>query len=115
MLSAIAIFISSARADAREFYDGKTIRIVVGYAPGGGYDFYARLLARYMGKYIPGNPAFVVENMPGAGSLAAANYLYKLVKPDGLTGLRREARVRSMSSAVDSRRCSLRIGGHRSY
>jgi tripartite-type tricarboxylate transporter receptor subunit TctC len=85
MLSAIAIFISSARADAREFYDGKTIRIVVGYAPGGGYDFYARLLARYMGKYIPGNPAFVVENMPGAGSLAAANYLYKLVKPDGLT------------------------------
>lgn len=72
-------------AHAREFYDGKTIRIVVGYAPGGGYDFYARLVARYMGKYIPGNPAFVVENMPGAGSLASANYVYKLAKPDGLT------------------------------
>jgi tripartite-type tricarboxylate transporter receptor subunit TctC len=84
-LSAIAILISFARADARAFYDGKTIRIVVGYAPGGGYDFYARLLARYMGKYIAGNPAFVVENMPGAGSLASANYLYKLAKPDGLT------------------------------
>lgn len=84
-LTAIAMFIAPACVEAREFYDGKTIRIVVGYAPGGGYDFYARLLARYMGKYVPGNPAFVVENMPGAGSLASANYLYKLAKPDGLT------------------------------
>lgn len=76
---------SSAQANNQEFYNGKTIRIIVGYAPGGGYDFYARLLARYMGKYIPGNPAFMVENMPGAGSLASANYMYKLVKADGLT------------------------------
>ena len=72
-------------AGAQDFYSGKTVRLVVGYAPGGGYDFYARLVARYMGKHIPGNPAFVVENMPGAGSLASANHLYKLAKADGLT------------------------------
>jgi tripartite-type tricarboxylate transporter receptor subunit TctC len=83
LIAATTILLASAHA--REFYDGKTIRIVVGYAPGGGYDFYARLLARYMGKYIPGNPAFVVENMPGAGSLASANYMFKLAKSDGLT------------------------------
>ena len=75
----------AASATGDDFYSGKTIRVIVGYAPGGGYDFYARTLARYMGKYIPGNPALVVENMAGAGSLAAANYLYKIVKPDALT------------------------------
>ena len=74
-----------ATTEAQDFYQGKTIRLVVGYAPGGGYDFYARLVARYMGKHIPGNPAFIVENMPGAGSLASANHLYKLAKADGLT------------------------------
>jgi tripartite-type tricarboxylate transporter receptor subunit TctC len=68
-----------------EYYRGKTIRRVVGYAPGGGYDFYARAVARYMGKHIPGNPAFIVENMPGAGSLVSANHLYKIAKADGLT------------------------------
>lgn len=72
-------------ATGGDYYAGKTIRLVVGYAPGGGYDFYARAVARYMGKHIPGNPTFVVDNMPGAGSLASANYLYKIAKPDGLT------------------------------
>jgi tripartite-type tricarboxylate transporter receptor subunit TctC len=72
-------------AGNHEFYRGKTIRLVVGYAPGGGYDFYARTIARHMGKHIPGNPAFIVENMPGAGSLVSANHLYKLARPDGLT------------------------------
>ena len=61
------------------------MRIVVGLAAGGGYDLYARTLARHLGKYIPGNPAIVVENMTGAGSIIAANYLYKIAKPDGLT------------------------------
>jgi tripartite-type tricarboxylate transporter receptor subunit TctC len=82
---ALGIVKPGAQADQHDFYTGKTLRIIVGYAPGGGYDFYARLLARYMGKYVPGNPAFIVENMPGAGSLASANYIYKLVKPDGLS------------------------------
>ena len=75
----------AAEAATADFYQGKTVRILVGYPPGGGYDFYARLMARYIGKYIPGNPDFIVENMPGAGSLASANYLYKLAKNDGLT------------------------------
>ena len=72
-------------ASSHEFYGGKTIRLIVGYAPGGGYDFYARTIARHMGKHIAGNPTFVVENMPGAGSLVSANHLYKIAKPDGLT------------------------------
>ena len=67
------------------FYQGKTIRIVVGLAAGGGYDLYARTLARHLGKHIPGNPAIVVENMTGAGSIISANYLYKIARPDGLT------------------------------
>lgn len=67
------------------FYEGKTIRIIVGLAPGGGYDVYSRVIARHMGKHIPGNPTIVVENMTGAGSLIAANHIYKVTKPDGLT------------------------------
>jgi tripartite-type tricarboxylate transporter receptor subunit TctC len=67
------------------FYEGKTIRIIVGLAAGGGYDVYARTIARHMGKHIPGNPVIAVENMTGAGSLVSANHLYKVAKPDGLT------------------------------
>jgi tripartite-type tricarboxylate transporter receptor subunit TctC len=67
------------------FYQGKTIRLIVGLAPGGGYDLYARVIARHMGKHIPGNPTIVVENMTGAGSIIAGNYMYKAAKPDGLT------------------------------
>jgi len=72
-------------AEPAKFYEGKTIRIIVGLAAGGGYDLYARTLARHLGKHIPGNPAVVVENMTGAGSIIAANYLYKVARPDGLT------------------------------
>jgi tripartite-type tricarboxylate transporter receptor subunit TctC len=68
-----------------EFYRGKTIRIVVGSAAGGGFDTYARAIARQMGKHVPGNPSVIVENMTGAGSLRAANYLYRMARPDGLT------------------------------
>jgi tripartite-type tricarboxylate transporter receptor subunit TctC len=67
------------------FYKGKTIRMIVGLAAGGGYDTYSRLIARHMNRYIPGNPTFVVENMDGAGSVIAANHIYKVAKPDGLT------------------------------
>jgi tripartite-type tricarboxylate transporter receptor subunit TctC len=70
---------------ATPFYEGKTIRIIVGYSAGGGYDTYARVISRHMGKHIPGNPAMIVENMTGAGSLISANHLYKVAKPDGLT------------------------------
>ncbi len=67
------------------YFKGKTIRIVVGFSAGGGYDVYARAIARHMGKYIPGNPSIMVENMAGAASLISANYVYKAAKPDGLT------------------------------
>jgi len=67
------------------FYRGKVLRVIVGFAPGGGYDTYTRLLSRHLGKHIPGNPSVVVENMAGANSLICANYIYRVAKPDGLT------------------------------
>jgi len=79
----IAVFCSNGQAD--EFYQGKTIHFVVGAPAGGGYDTYARAVARYLGKHLPGNPTMVVDNMDGAGSLIAANYLYNKAEPDGLT------------------------------
>ena len=66
-----------------DFYRGKTLRVVVGFAPGGGYDIWARLIARYLGRHVPGNPTVVVENKPGAGSLLAANLTYNSEPKDG--------------------------------
>ena len=78
--------ISGDSAFAQEsFYNGKTVRIVVGASAGGGYDTYSRTIARHIAKHMPGNPTFVVENMPGAGFLISANYMYNVAKPDGLT------------------------------
>jgi tripartite-type tricarboxylate transporter receptor subunit TctC len=68
---------------ADDFYAGKTIRVAVGFSAGGGYDTYARAVARHMGRHIPGNPSFVVDNMDGAGSLIAANYTYNKADRDG--------------------------------
>ena len=67
------------------FYAGKTVKIVVGLPAGDVYDLYARILAEHMGKYIPGNPTFIVQNMPGASTMIAANYVYNVARPDGLT------------------------------
>ncbi len=72
-------------ASTHEFYKGKTIRLVVGLSAGGGFDTYSRMISRHMGKHIPGNPTVIVENVTGAGSRIAANQLYKVAKPDGLT------------------------------
>ena len=74
-----------ACAQTQPFYQGKTVRIIVGSSTGGLYDLWARLFAKHMPKHIPGNPDMIVQNMPGAGGLAATNYLYGNVKPDGLT------------------------------
>jgi tripartite-type tricarboxylate transporter receptor subunit TctC len=87
-LAAVALIIALAAAPVQaqtveEFYKGKRITVTVGYGPGGGYDVFARLLARHIGRYIPGNPSLVVQNMPGAGSLTAANYLYSVAPGDG--------------------------------
>jgi tripartite-type tricarboxylate transporter receptor subunit TctC len=76
---------ASSTALAQSFYEGKTVRIVVGLAPGGGFDTYARLIGRHLGQHIPENPTVIVDNMPGAGSLVMANFLYKVAAPDGLT------------------------------
>jgi tripartite-type tricarboxylate transporter receptor subunit TctC len=67
------------------FYQGKTIKFVVGYQSGDSHDLWARAYARHMGKHIPGNPTFIVQNITGAGSMVAANYIYNVAKPDGLT------------------------------
>jgi tripartite-type tricarboxylate transporter receptor subunit TctC len=87
-LCAIALFgvtCAGVRADpVADFYKGKQVQMIVGYGPGGGYDVYARVLARYLGSYIPGNPSVVVQNMPGAGSLVSANYLYGEAAKDGM-------------------------------
>jgi tripartite-type tricarboxylate transporter receptor subunit TctC len=81
------IFFSGLRDHARadDFYKGKTIRFIVGFAAGGGFDTYTRMIARHIGKHIPGHPATLVENMTGAGSLVAANYVFNKAAPDGLT------------------------------
>jgi tripartite-type tricarboxylate transporter receptor subunit TctC len=71
-------------ADAVEnFYRGRTVQVLVGFSPGGGYDLYARTLARYMGKHIPGQPKVITQNMPGAGSMKVMNYLYNAARKDG--------------------------------
>jgi tripartite-type tricarboxylate transporter receptor subunit TctC len=87
-LTALAsLFLSSTTIAIAQsdFYQGKAIRIIVGFSPGGGYDALARMLSRHMPKYIPGQPTILVENMTGAGSLLAADHIYKVAKPDGLT------------------------------
>ena len=70
---------------AADFYRGRTVQLVLGYGPGGGYDAYARLVTQHMGKHIPGAPSVVLQHMPGAGSLRATNYLYTTAPKDGLT------------------------------
>jgi tripartite-type tricarboxylate transporter receptor subunit TctC len=70
---------------AAPFYEGKTIHLIVGNSAGGGFDTYARVISRHMNKYIPGNPTIIVENMPAAAGMMAANSLFKVSKPDGLT------------------------------
>lgn len=81
------IFATSVTLAAAQegFYKGKAIRLVVATSAGGGFDTYTRTIARHLGKHIPGNPTVIVENMPGAGHLIGANYVYKVAKPDSLT------------------------------
>jgi tripartite-type tricarboxylate transporter receptor subunit TctC len=86
LIAAVAPAIPArAQPAVDDFYKGKQINLIVGYGPGGGYDVVARLLARYLGRYVAGNPNIVVQNMPGAGSLRATNYLYSVAPKDGTT------------------------------
>jgi tripartite-type tricarboxylate transporter receptor subunit TctC len=84
MLALAALAAPPAHADpVADFYKGKQVNLIVGYGPGGGYDVYGRLVARHIGRHIPGNPNVVVQNMPGAGSLRAANFIYSAAPKDG--------------------------------
>jgi len=86
LMSLLTLAAATATAHAQsveEFYKGKTVNLVVGFSVGGGYDLYARHLARHMGKHIPGQPTIVTQNMAGAGSLRAANYIYTAAPKDG--------------------------------
>jgi tripartite-type tricarboxylate transporter receptor subunit TctC len=84
LLAANATTAAAQKADdVAEFYRGKTVRLVIGYGAGGGYDVYAKLLARYIGEHIPGKPTVIAQNMPGAGSRSAANWLYNVAPKDG--------------------------------
>lgn len=86
LLALSCVLLGSGPALAQApFYQGKTIRVIVGTPPGNLYDLWARLIVSHMGRHIPGNPDFIVQNMPGAGHVVAANHLYNVAKPDGLT------------------------------
>src|ERR1041384_5267122 len=83
-LGVVLLTAAPARAQtAEQFYKGKTLTLIVGNGPGGGFDVFGRLLARHIGRHIPGHPNVVVQNMPGAGSLVAANYIYNVAPKDG--------------------------------
>ena len=81
----LVLAVSLGELHAQEFYKDKMITFIVGYSPGGTYDQYTRLIARHISKHIPGRPSAIVQNMPGAGGIIAANHLYNRTKPDGLT------------------------------
>jgi tripartite-type tricarboxylate transporter receptor subunit TctC len=81
----LAVAAPAVAQDPAAFYRGKTIHLIVGFSPGGGYDVYARLLSRYYGRHIPGNPSFVVQNMPGAASLKSVQFLDVGAAADGTT------------------------------
>jgi tripartite-type tricarboxylate transporter receptor subunit TctC len=87
ILIVLACFLlfASMGITAPEFYEGKTVRLSVGFSAGGGFDLWARVVSRHLGKHIPGNPTVVVENITGAGGLIQMNQLFKATKPDGLT------------------------------
>jgi tripartite-type tricarboxylate transporter receptor subunit TctC len=80
---AIAAVAATPMAAQTDFYAGKSIQLLIGFSAGGGYDAYGRTLARHMGRHLPGNPRLVPQNMPGAGSLKAVNYLYNVAPKDG--------------------------------
>jgi tripartite-type tricarboxylate transporter receptor subunit TctC len=85
MITGCVLLSGTAHATTHEFYKGKTIKIVVGFLAGDVYDLWARLYAQHMPKHIPGKPDIIVQNMTGAGSMIAANHVYSVAKPDGLT------------------------------
>src|SRR5712672_596882 len=108
---AVAMTGGAARAQpVADFYRGKTVTMLIGYTSGGGYDIYARVLSKHMGRHIPGNPLVVPQNMPGAGSLRVANFLYNAATKDGTTlgmigrGLAVEPLIGASAAQFDGRK-----------
>lgn len=85
MATGLSLSVGLAKAAEEPYFAGKTLSIIVGYPPAGGYASYATIIARHLGRYIPGNPAVIIKHMPGAASIVAANHLFNVAKPDGLT------------------------------
>jgi tripartite-type tricarboxylate transporter receptor subunit TctC len=84
LVAAAIVFVTPhAAAAPADFYKGRTISVIIGYSAGGGYDLYARVLSQHLGKHIPGNPTVIPQNMPGAGSIKAANYVFSVAPKDG--------------------------------
>lgn len=103
LFAALTVFPAHAQTDAvADFYRGKTVRLVVGYGPGGSYDLYGRLAAEFLGRHIPGNPTVIPVNMPGAGGFKAVDYLYKVAPQDG-TYLGSTAQQLAMTVLVDEK------------
>ena len=107
---ALAVVISARADEVADFYRGRSVTLFIGYSAGGGYDAYGRVLARHLDKHIPGGPSVVVQNMPGAGSLRCANFLYNLAPRDGTAighfsrGLAMEPLIGTSPTQFDARR-----------
>jgi tripartite-type tricarboxylate transporter receptor subunit TctC len=97
---ALTCVAAAASAKAADFYAGKSVNLYIGQGPGGGYDLYGRLVARHIGRFIPGNPVLVPQNMPGAGGLKVANYLYQAAPQDG-TALAISAEAVALEQALE--------------
>jgi tripartite-type tricarboxylate transporter receptor subunit TctC len=113
ILHAAALMACAGAAQAQsvaEFYRGRNINLYIGYSVGGGYDTYARVLARHMGRHIPGNPSILPQNMPGAGSLRSVNFLYNAAPKDGTAiatfsrGMAMEPLIGSGQASFDARK-----------
>jgi tripartite-type tricarboxylate transporter receptor subunit TctC len=85
LLGGLIVGLAVPSAGAQDFYDGKSVRVIHGFGTGGGFDTAARVVTRHLSEHVPGHPEFVVESMPGAGSLIASNFVFNKAKPDGLT------------------------------
>jgi tripartite-type tricarboxylate transporter receptor subunit TctC len=113
LASVLLVLVGTVAAEAQsveDFYRGRTVNLVIGYSVGGGYDIHGRLLARHLGKHIPGNPGIIVQNMPGGGSLRSANFLYNAAPKDGSTigifsrGMAMEPLIGASNTQYDARK-----------
>jgi tripartite-type tricarboxylate transporter receptor subunit TctC len=102
LLAALSPALAQKTEPVADFYRGKTVRLIVGYGPGGSYDLYGRLAAEFLGRHIPGNPTIVVQNMPGGGGFKAIDYLYRVAPKDG-TYLGSTAQQLAMNLLVDDK------------